>query len=122
MISVSPTSNPLGKDSYQNILSTNEFVVSMISETFLEAANYTSVDAPPSVSEWALAGLTPVKSSLVGPPRVGESVFSMECTLKHSWEVTDDEGKETGGHVVVSSEWAEEARWREGGEVEEKRS
>lgn len=102
MISISPSSNPNGKDSYANISSTKEFVVSMISETFLEAANFTSIDAPPSVSEWALSGLTPVKSTTVGPPRVGESVFSLECTLHHEWAVTDDEGKETGGHVVVS--------------------
>lgn len=102
MISISATSVPGGKDSYQNILATKSFVVSMISETAVEAMNYSSIDAPASVSEWALSGLTPVKSSVVAAPRVGESVFSMECTLKHEWAVTDDEMKETGAHVVVS--------------------
>lgn len=73
----------------------------MISETFLESANYTAVDSPASISEWDLSGLTPVPSSVVKPARVGESVFAVECTLHHQWAVTDDDGKETGGHVVV---------------------
>lgn len=53
----------------------------MISEPFVEAANYTSIDAPKGVSEWALSGLTPVESKVVKSPRVGESAFAMECDL-----------------------------------------
>jgi flavin reductase (DIM6/NTAB) family NADH-FMN oxidoreductase RutF len=52
-----------------------------ISEPFVEAANYTSIDAPKGVSEWPLSGLTPVDSKTIKPPRVGESGFSMECVL-----------------------------------------
>jgi hypothetical protein len=36
--------------------------VSIISEPFLEAANYTSIDAPNEVDEWKLSGLTKRKS------------------------------------------------------------
>ncbi|KIP08478.1 hypothetical protein PHLGIDRAFT_69237, partial [Phlebiopsis gigantea 11061_1 CR5-6] len=50
------------KDSRENILATKEFTVSIISEPFVEAANATSVDAPPEVDEWLLAGLTPEPS------------------------------------------------------------
>lgn len=41
---------------------TKQFCCSIISEPFLEAANYTSIDAPYGTDEWALAGLTKRKS------------------------------------------------------------
>lgn len=49
-------------DTAFNILETKEFAVSIISEPFVEAANYTAIDAPPGTDEWALAGLTKRKS------------------------------------------------------------
>lgn len=45
-------------DTNLNIKNLKEFAVSIISEPFLEAANYTAVDAPTGVDEWALSGLT----------------------------------------------------------------
>ena len=48
----------LTKDTNHNIKETKEFSISIISEPFLEAANYTSIDAPNDVDEWQLAGLT----------------------------------------------------------------
>ena len=45
-------------DTSSNIDELKEFCCSIISEPFLEAANYTSIDAPLGVEEWALAGLT----------------------------------------------------------------
>lgn len=45
-------------DTNLNIKNLKEFAVSIISEPFLEAANYTAVDAPAGVDEWALSGLT----------------------------------------------------------------
>lgn len=46
------------KDTTTNILETKEFCCSIISETFVEAANCTAVDAPGDVEEWDLSGLT----------------------------------------------------------------
>jgi len=65
----------------------SRFVVNIISEAFLEAANYTSIDAPPEVSEWELSGLTKESSKMVKPPRVKESAFSMECVLVHDYDM-----------------------------------
>jgi flavin reductase (DIM6/NTAB) family NADH-FMN oxidoreductase RutF len=62
-------------------------VVNIISEAFIEAANYTSIDAPADVSEWDLAGLTREPSQVVKPPRVKESAFSMECVLEHYYDM-----------------------------------
>lgn len=60
MVSVqTSTKNADGyKDTNSNIHSMKEFCCSIISETFLEAMNYTSIDAPFEVDEWKLAGLT----------------------------------------------------------------
>ncbi|RPA72778.1 hypothetical protein BJ508DRAFT_216746 [Ascobolus immersus RN42] len=75
------------KDTARNLLETGECTINMISEFFAEAANFTSINAPPSVSEWELSGLTQAPSKLVKPPRVAESVFSIEAKLvaNHEW-------------------------------------
>ncbi|KAK9469158.1 hypothetical protein V1512DRAFT_255616 [Lipomyces arxii] len=76
------------KDTLANILETGELTINMISEWFVEAANYTSIDAPRNVSEWDLSGLTAMQSSKVRPPHVAESVFSVEAKLvaQHEWK------------------------------------
>jgi flavin reductase (DIM6/NTAB) family NADH-FMN oxidoreductase RutF len=67
------------KDSASNILETGEFVVNLVAEKNAEAMNVTCIDAPPDVDELALAGLTPVASHAVRPPRIAESPVSFEC-------------------------------------------
>jgi flavin reductase (DIM6/NTAB) family NADH-FMN oxidoreductase RutF len=52
----------LTPDTAFNILQTKEFCVSIISEPFVEASNYTAIDTPPGTDEWALAGLTKKQS------------------------------------------------------------
>lgn len=52
-------------DTGKNIKDNKEFCVSIISEHFVEAANFTSIDAPSEVDEWALSGLTKRASLLV---------------------------------------------------------
>ncbi|WVW82638.1 hypothetical protein I302_104649 [Kwoniella bestiolae CBS 10118] len=102
MVSVmASATNPNGlKDTSKNIKDIGEFCCSIISETFMEAASYTSIDTPPGVEEWALAGLTKRKSHTIRPPHVAESAFSMECKLEHWYDLKNDEGKVTG-HVIL---------------------
>jgi flavin reductase (DIM6/NTAB) family NADH-FMN oxidoreductase RutF len=69
------------KDSLTNAEATGEFVVSVCTRELAEAVNATSVDAPPDVSEFDLAGLTREPSRLVAPPRVAESPVALECRL-----------------------------------------
>ena len=101
-------SNPTGglTDTTRNIKTVKEFTVNLLSEPFAENGNMASIDAPRSVSEWPLTGLTKEPSVSftdristvilvltrlilklhVKAPRVKESVFSMECearTLYH---------------------------------------
>ncbi|KAJ6625565.1 hypothetical protein B0H10DRAFT_1782892 [Mycena sp. CBHHK59/15] len=69
------------KDTRENVIDTKEFTVNIISEPLAEAANCTAVEAPASVDEWLLSGLTPSPSTLVKPACVQESAVSLECEL-----------------------------------------
>lgn len=72
---------PARKDSLSNVEETGEFVVNVVSEAIAAAANATAAEVPPEVDEFALAGLTPLESEVVRPPRVAESPAQMECKL-----------------------------------------
>ncbi|EEY16525.1 flavoprotein oxygenase [Verticillium alfalfae VaMs.102] len=69
------------KDSLRNLVETERVVINIISEPFLEAANATSINAPHGVSEWHVAGLTPLRDTDNGVARVGEAVVAIEGTL-----------------------------------------
>lgn len=69
------------KDTLKNLLEQGECTINIVSESYLEAMNAASVNAPHGISEWTLTGLTPVPSRNVKPPRVKEAVFSMEGKL-----------------------------------------
>ncbi|CAI5512566.1 unnamed protein product [Closterium sp. Naga37s-1] len=89
------------KDSLTNILDTRELVVALISDWFVEAANHTCGPFPPEVDEMERAGLTPVPSVMVKPPRVAESAVNMECVVRHTYDVTDRDGSVTTTIVLV---------------------
>eukprot|EP00285_Hemiselmis_virescens_P011255 CAMPEP_0173379312 /NCGR_PEP_ID=MMETSP1356-20130122/2311_1 /TAXON_ID=77927 ORGANISM="Hemiselmis virescens, Strain PCC157" /NCGR_SAMPLE_ID=MMETSP1356 /ASSEMBLY_ACC=CAM_ASM_000847 /LENGTH=251 /DNA_ID=CAMNT_0014332627 /DNA_START=54 /DNA_END=809 /DNA_ORIENTATION=- len=78
------------KDTIVNIEATGEFVVNIISDWFVEAANHTCGDFPSEDNEMELAGLTPLPSHIVKPPRVAESAFHMECKVKQIIPLEDD--------------------------------
>jgi flavin reductase (DIM6/NTAB) family NADH-FMN oxidoreductase RutF len=67
------------KDSLRNIEQTGEFTCSLATWDLRDAMNMSSAPVAPGVDEFALAGLTPVASLQVKPPRVGESPAAMEC-------------------------------------------
>ena len=69
------------KDTLRNLEETGECVLNIVSEDMIEAVNATSVDAPYGTSEWSLSGLTKSDSTTVKPPRVKESVMSIEGKL-----------------------------------------
>ncbi|KAK7204815.1 hypothetical protein BZA70DRAFT_268015 [Myxozyma melibiosi] len=85
------------KDTLKNLLETKEGVLNVISEWFIDAANYTSVDAPPGVSEWELSGLHKEPSKFVKPACVAESAFNIEVKLVNSFEI---ESLRTPGTIV----------------------
>ncbi|MFI4890914.1 MAG: flavin reductase family protein [Steroidobacterales bacterium] len=69
------------KDTVRNIEQTREFAWNLATRPLAAAMNATSAPVAAGVDEFALAGLTPVASRLIGAPRVGESPVSFECRL-----------------------------------------
>ena len=86
------------KDTLRNIEETGEFVVNVVSEDFAGRRTICSAEFPPDVDEFKESGLTPVPSDLVRPPRVGESLISMECRL---FQVIHVSRKPLGGSIVL---------------------
>jgi flavin reductase (DIM6/NTAB) family NADH-FMN oxidoreductase RutF len=88
------------KDTLRNVEETGEFVVNVVSEAIAAAANAASAEVPPEVDEFVLAGLTPIPSEAIRPPRVAESPAQMECKLLQVIYTS----REPGGGVIVLGE------------------
>ena len=88
------------KDTLRNVEDTGEFVVNVVSDALAAAANATAAEVPPEVDEFELAGLTPLRSSVVRPPRVAESPAHMECKLLQVIYTSH----QPGGGVIVLGE------------------
>uniref|UniRef100_A0A061SEF3 Flavo protein oxygenase n=1 Tax=Tetraselmis sp. GSL018 TaxID=582737 RepID=A0A061SEF3_9CHLO len=88
------------KDTLANILATKEFTLNMMSEWFVESANHTCGEFDDDVDELSLAGLTPLPSLKVAPPRVKESSVHLECKLVHTYEVRNEYGVVTATIVI----------------------
>ncbi|KAF3997857.1 flavin reductase family protein [Glaciimonas immobilis] len=69
------------KDTLNNIEALGEFVWNLATRPLAEAMNQSSAPVDVDVSEFGLAGLTPAASTIVRPPRVGESPVAFECKL-----------------------------------------
>jgi flavin reductase (DIM6/NTAB) family NADH-FMN oxidoreductase RutF len=92
-------SNNINKDTLNNVLATKQFVVNMVTEDLVEQMNMTSQPIPPNESEFELAGLTPIESILVLPPRVKECKITMECEMVHHYKL--ENSKTVGATIVI---------------------
>ncbi len=86
------------KDTLSNVTATREFVANIVSEEIAQQMNLTAGDYSPDISEFEIAGLTPVPSDLVRPPRLLESPVNMECKVHDIIKVST---KPLGGSVVI---------------------
>jgi flavin reductase (DIM6/NTAB) family NADH-FMN oxidoreductase RutF len=75
------------KDSQINAEATGEFVVNLATYDLRDKMNATSTTLPAEVDEFAYAGLTPVPSRNVRPPRVAESPIHLECRYHRTIEL-----------------------------------
>ncbi|MCJ1448724.1 MAG: hypothetical protein MMC23_009241 [Stictis urceolatum] len=100
------------KDSLRNLRETEECVINVISEHFVEAANACSINAPYGVSEWAVSGLHPGVCATVKAQRVKEAIFSIEGKLMETkeFESRTNPGKKTGVLAIIEGTrfWARE--------------
>jgi len=74
------------KDTLVNIEYSGDFVVNVVSEPIAQAMNQSAGDYPIDVDEFKEAGLTPVASDQIRPPRVAESPIQLECRLMQIME------------------------------------
>lgn len=89
------------KDTLANVEATGEFVVNVVTEDNSKAMNDTATDYPPDIDEFERAGLTPVESEIVAPPRIGESPVQMECKLRSTVAVGNKGSILVIGEVVM---------------------
>mgnify|MGYP000906844329 FL=1 len=70
------------KDTWANIRATREFVINLVPESMADEMVRTSDPLPSGASEFQHAGLTPVASTRVKPPRVAGVPVAYECVLR----------------------------------------
>jgi flavin reductase (DIM6/NTAB) family NADH-FMN oxidoreductase RutF len=88
------------KDTLRNVQDTGEFVWNLATRALATQMNQTSATVAPDVSEFELAGLTPLAATLVAAPRVKESPVAMECRVTQIVQLTDTQGSAMPNWVV----------------------
>lgn len=78
------------KDTARNIRLTQEFVVNLVDEAIAVQMNLCAATLPPGENELVHAGLTPLPSSAVKPPRIAEAPASLECRCHSILEIGDN--------------------------------
>lgn len=101
-----PANRPDGgeKDTFRNALppeegGVGEFVVNTASESYERQMAACAEPLPYGESEFDFAGLSPVPSSVVRPPRVGEAPLSFECRTMQVIRLAP--GVPGGGNIVI---------------------
>ena len=78
-----------------------EFVCNIATFGLRDAMNATSAPLARGESEFGFAGLTPVASRKVRPPRVGESPAAIECKWVQTVPLTPLDGSEASHFLVI---------------------
>jgi flavin reductase (DIM6/NTAB) family NADH-FMN oxidoreductase RutF len=78
------------KDSAVNAVASGEFTVNIVTDETAEAMNVTAGEHPPHVSEFDIAGLTPMPATLVNAPLVAEATAKLECRVSHVHDIGPD--------------------------------
>ncbi|MFY9875533.1 MAG: flavin reductase family protein [Rhodomicrobium sp.] len=89
------------KDSVRNVEQTREFAWNLATLSLAEAMNQTSAPLPPEVSEFDVAGLTPLESQLISAPRVAESPVSFECRCTQIIQLAAADGRKVSTWLVL---------------------
>jgi flavin reductase (DIM6/NTAB) family NADH-FMN oxidoreductase RutF len=86
------------KHSYENVLEVPEVVINIVNYAMVQQMSLASTEYPKGVNEFVKAGFTQVPSTLVKPPRVGESPAAFECKVLDVIK-TGDQG--AAGNLVI---------------------
>lgn len=86
------------KHTYENVLEVKEVVINIVNYAMVQQMSLSSTEYPKGVNEFKKAGLTPIASEKVKPPRVAESPVQFECVVNDVIQL----GKEGGaGNLVI---------------------
>ncbi|WMW77669.1 flavin reductase family protein [Flavobacterium sp. 20NA77.7] len=86
------------KDTLNNILANQQFVVNLVTEDVVEQMNTTSQSVAADVNEFELANVTPIESVYIKPKRVKESLVHFECEMVHHYFI---EKHQNGGACII---------------------
>ncbi|MCR5979375.1 flavin reductase family protein [Gordonia jinghuaiqii] len=89
------------KDTLANATTSGEFVWNLATDELGEKMNATSAAVPADEDEFVVAGLTPLDSDLVTPPRVAESPVSFECRVSQSFQLRTAAGESVDTWMVL---------------------
>ncbi len=89
------------KDTLRNARESGEFVWNLATRPVAEQMNATSANVPYGTDEFALAGLTPVRSRLVAAPRVAESPVHFECKVSDIVQLKGYQGNLATSWLVI---------------------
>ncbi|MEX2350259.1 MAG: flavin reductase family protein [Flavobacteriaceae bacterium] len=86
------------KHTYENVLEVKEVVINIVNFAMVQQMSLSSTEYPKGTNEFTKAGLTPVPSEKIKPPRVAESPVQFECVVNEVVQL----GKEGGaGNLVI---------------------
>ena len=86
------------KDTLNNILANQQFVVNLVTQDVVEKMNTTSQSVAPNINEFELANVTPIESIYIKPKRVKESLVQFECEMVHHYFI---EKHQNGGACII---------------------
>ncbi len=88
------------KDSLSFVAETKEFVCNLATLDLINAVVTTGISYPRGINEMIEAGLEPLPSRLVRPPRIAASPCALECKLLQIVDLNDLDGKPSHRHVA----------------------
>ncbi|WP_207435538.1 flavin reductase family protein [Sabulibacter ruber] len=81
-----------GKHTLDNVLETGEVVINICNYALVEQMSLASAEYDKGINEFTKAGLTPIASTLVQPPRVSEAPVAFECKVLEVKPIGDKGG------------------------------
>jgi flavin reductase (DIM6/NTAB) family NADH-FMN oxidoreductase RutF len=89
------------KDTAQNILRNEEFVIHIADSSLMNAVHESSVEFPPEVSEVEELGLETMTSECIKVPRLTLAPIAMECRFRHCFEFGEARTRLIVGEVMM---------------------
>ncbi len=88
------------RDTLDNVRSSGEFTINIVTEEVAEAMNATSASVDAGVNEFDIAGLAEVRSTRISAPMVAECKANIECVVADVLTI----GHATEGNALVIGE------------------